>query len=106
VTNKVLGISNRFSRASAPMRHTGYYTGLSATFKRSQNPMGVAIITLDEALDLIERKQKAIAARKHRDEGVVRHVAQGALFGLSRAHAKARSGKVKMPSFSIQKSDA
>jgi hypothetical protein len=94
-----------FSIASAPRRHSPGHNPLSATFNRYK-AHGPAIATLDEALYLLDRRQREKAARARRDEGVVRHVAQGALFGLSRAHAKARSGKVKMPSFSIQKSDA
>ncbi len=74
---------------------------LSATFRRNYKASG--IVTLDEALALIDRKNKQAEAIAFRDKDVVKKSSQKQIFALSKGGGGRRT--IKMPEFSILKKD-
>lgn len=96
-------MKNSFHRRRAdPNRY------LSATFKADQwRPGASAIVTLDEALATIERKNKSKAALAFRDKDApkrgVKTMKQAQALANMHSRQATKRGKVKMPEFSIQK---
>jgi len=83
---------------------------LSATFKADQRRPGAsAIVTLDEALAAIDHKNKSKAASAFRDKDApkrgITSMRQAQEIADLHARQATKRGKIKMPQFSIQKSE-
>ena len=85
--------------------HPRPYLGASFKHVRHRGDHSPGIVTLDEALNLIEDRAKRKEQRAYRDKDVVK-VPPTREQLLSVAHAQSRdprrNAKVKMPTFSIQ----
>lgn len=94
---------NRFRRRKAdPAKY------LSATFKNGRGSFGSSsIVTLDEALAVIEHKNKSREASAFRDKDApkrgVKTMKQAQALADLHSRQATKRGKVKMPEFSIQK---
>lgn len=100
---------NRF-QLSLGMKRQHYRQALDATWRYGATTPGANALTLDEALHLIEQKNKAKATRE-------RHIAEAGgrqlvTPGMIRSRQTFRDNnpavrsRIKMPVFSIQKEDA